>query len=599
VSLGGISVLELAQPPEGYRTTGGLVTTYSADLIACLAVLVALDGNGSDQLKYNKIEALRALERLRNRVRIVVQQNRVEWHNQGDARILGLFDSVLRSVPFDGRKKSFHPKVLLARQESKDNPDRYIFYVGSRNLTSSTAWDLGIGLVGYARGTQTPGTRRLANIPTFVAKICTLIGEPDFDRKLGRLGDISWELPQDVDRLEFFFHAGTPRGIHQTELSALPGRGKVLLVSPFLTPSMVEHAAKHFAKAESVRLVSVTRFLDKIAASKARKYFRGAGGSIGVYSMALGTDDAPVQARANGLEESEPERGLHAKVFCVTDGNRARAIVGSANLTHHAWLGANWEAFVTLHGSEELVAELWDWSGTRAHPYKIPSIPEIKQEKRDAIDDLRNELAEIEIRLVDVADCSSRLMSEQLPAILKRSGCVLNVARFTKPTLWVRWNYEESEVLLPPCDVGERTAFVCVRARKGDIEATWVQTVRVDPPLNEERDRQAFVRILGVEDFLSYLQSLINNVEFDGIERDNDDEAEKGNSPRAKNQNLFHLEELLRKLNRDPRSMDELDQTIVRYRDLFERAPMPSDERNRLLHFISLWAAISTGMRMA
>ena len=69
---------------------------------------------------------------------------------------------------------------------------------------------------------------------------------------------------------------------------------------------------------------------------------------------------------------------------------------------------------------------------------------------------------------------------------------------------------------------------MCIRAREGEIEATWLQTVRVDPQLNEERDRQAFVQILGVEDFLSYLQSLINNLEFDGIERDNDDGGGKG-----------------------------------------------------------------------
>jgi hypothetical protein len=315
--------------------------------------------------------------------------------------------------------------------------------------------------------------------------------------------------------------------------------------------------------------------------------------------MLLGTDDAPVQSSDNGLEESDPERGLHAKLFCVTEEDRLTAIIGSGNLTHHAWLGANWEAFITLRGSEELANELWDWSGACAHPYKILSVKEIKQEQRDPIDDLRNELAEIEIHLVDVAGYPSRLVSEELPVILRRSGCVLDVARFTKPTLWVRWSNGDSEVLLPPCEIGERTAFVCVRAREGSDEATWIQTVTVDPPIDQERDRQAFVKILGVEDFLAYLQSLIGDVEFDGIEPRTRDTSDETNSSRTKNQNLFRLEEILRKLNRDPRSMDELDQTILPYLDLFERVIMPPDERDRLVRFISLWTSISDGMHMA
>ncbi len=133
----------MARPPDGYRTIASVATTYSADLVACLALLVALDGSGSDHLKYSKIEALRALERLRGRVRIVAQQNRVECHSgdlgRAGPQLLGLIDSILRTVPFDGRKRSFHPKVLIARQQSRGRPDRYILGVGSRNLTASSA----------------------------------------------------------------------------------------------------------------------------------------------------------------------------------------------------------------------------------------------------------------------------------------------------------------------------------------------------------------------------------------------------------------------------------------------------------------------------
>src|ERR1019366_4959027 len=128
VTMSGVSLLELARPPDGYRTIAAVATTYSADLVACLALLVALDGNGDDRLKYNKIEALRALERLRGHVRIVAQQNRVEYHGASGlngSKLLALCDSVLRTVPFHGRRQSFHPKVFVARQQKLNKPDRY------------------------------------------------------------------------------------------------------------------------------------------------------------------------------------------------------------------------------------------------------------------------------------------------------------------------------------------------------------------------------------------------------------------------------------------------------------------------------------------
>src|SRR5262249_33840164 len=150
MTLGGLSLLEQFRPAEGYRTTAALATTYSADLMACLALLVAMDGAGSERLVYNKINALRALERLRQKVRFIAQANRVV-SNGKDHRIMALFDRMVRTVPFDGRERSFHPKVILARQRGGGPADRYVLSVGSRNLTSSSAWDFGVGLVGEAR----------------------------------------------------------------------------------------------------------------------------------------------------------------------------------------------------------------------------------------------------------------------------------------------------------------------------------------------------------------------------------------------------------------------------------------------------------------
>jgi PLD-like domain len=296
-------------------------------------------------------------------------------------------------------------------------------------------------------------------------------------------------------------------------------------------------------------------------------------------------------------EQRDEVRGLHAKVFCVSDKDHVHAIVGSANLTNHAWLGRNWEAFFVIRGSHELADELWQWCEAQAHIYRLPNLANIEREPQDPLDDLRNELAEVEMLLIDIDGQQSRLVSDRLSAILGRSGCTLNVARFTTPSSWAQWRSGDSEARLEPCESYERTSFVLMRGAYAGREAVWVHNVRVDPPIGQERDREAFVRLLGVEDFLRYLEGLLDEAGAESISTGSQDSRE-GPSAHARDVDLFRLEDLLRRLNRDIHSLDELDETVQRYQKLFATTAMPTEERERMERFLFLWAAISTGMRM-
>ncbi len=599
MSLGGVPLLELLRPPEGYRTTAALLTSYSADLIACLAALVAMDGDSSEEVNYGKFQALRALERLRGRVRIVVHQGRVSWHGQGDAKVLGLFDAIVRTVPFDGRSRSFHPKVILARQESPGARDRFVVAVGSRNLTSTMAWDLGLGLVGYERSNPPAGTRRLDSLSDFVRALARLIAEPEMLGRFGHLAEVCWELPEGVDKLEFCFHAGGPRGFPECELAALPTTGQALLLSPFLTPRMVTMLARHLANANEVRLVSGRSHLDKIAASGARRTFTSHGGGITPFSMLLATEDAAPPTPDDTDPEQSDDRGLHAKVFAISANGWTTAIVGSANLTHHAWLGENWEAFFVLRGGAELGDALWGWSAERARPYRPPEPKEVEPEQPDPVEELRAAFGELAIEMYDTEGGPSRVICREVRPLLSRSGCRLEVARFTRPVEWARWRASEDQVTLPPCEPGERTSFLLLRATSGGSSATWVQSVRVEPAIDNRRDQQAFVAALGVTGFLRYLQGMLDDtVPIDDIPTP--DVARVGGASRSgwRHGSLFCLEDLLRRLARDPHALDELEETVARYRTLFERAPMQPGEREELNRFLGAWKAISAGMRM-
>ena len=150
-----LGLLEKLRPPQGFRTEVAMGTTYSADLLACMAVVTTMDGGEGEHVRYGRVEAYRALDRLRNRVRI--------YHNSGylsrrDGRkypSLALFDWIVVPVSVPGTG-SFHPKVWLVRQTAVDGAIRFVLVVSSRNVTTSTDWDFGVAIEGTTNGRGVP-----------------------------------------------------------------------------------------------------------------------------------------------------------------------------------------------------------------------------------------------------------------------------------------------------------------------------------------------------------------------------------------------------------------------------------------------------------
>ena len=159
-----LALLDWLRPPSGYVTDCALGTSYSLDLVTCLAALVTLDGAAQDTAQYSLTAALRALNRLSESVRVVVQQGRIHWTPGTDPAVLPLLDRVVRPVTPHG-EGSFHPKVWVVRQRPLgEGVDvvRYALVVGSRNLTRDRSWDLGVALEGYV---GEPGGLRRHNDP--------------------------------------------------------------------------------------------------------------------------------------------------------------------------------------------------------------------------------------------------------------------------------------------------------------------------------------------------------------------------------------------------------------------------------------------------
>ena len=159
-----LSLLEHLRPSPGWRTDYAVLSTYSAHTSVIAAVLLALGGQDDDTGSGTKIALARTLTQLRGKVHFLLQSGRLTLPGN-PSPIVSLFDRFILQVPWDeGSKglylgKSWHAKFSLIRQvpESADvKSERWIFMLGSRNLTLDMSWDIGLVLNAGDHGTRGP-----------------------------------------------------------------------------------------------------------------------------------------------------------------------------------------------------------------------------------------------------------------------------------------------------------------------------------------------------------------------------------------------------------------------------------------------------------
>jgi len=309
------------------------------------------------------------------------------------------------------------------------------------------------------------------------------------------------------------------------------------------------------------------------------------------------SDDPPTEEEVE--EELDPQgRGLHAKAFAIRSESRAHMIVGSANLTNAAWLNENWEAFVVLGGSRELATEIFDWANAHGQIYRPPPPSTRIKEEPDPVNDVRSALGSVKV-ILDETKRIPVLTCTELSRFLAGTKVKLRVARLTTPLALTHW--DAASVEMPTCAPSERTEFLLVEASlHGEMRETWLQRAEATPSIGSERDRQAFIQILGVSDFFRYLHGLI-----EGGEHSDDDDGNGGGGGGggggADNSDgvagTFRLEDLLRNLATDRDVLREVDQVVIQYQDLFRHMPLKALERERLEQFTATWRAVAEGMK--
>ena len=394
-------LLDAVRPPPGMTLDAAVGTTFTLDLLALLAIPVAIAFRQPDDPAPGEEERIDVIESVRqsaDRTLIFCQTGLISVPRRYRPAFVWTEDSVVEvGRPKKGRL--FHPKVWVFRFSDGAGTVQHRVLVMSRNLTFDRSWD---AMVRLDEDSQANPSMDMAGLVRFLKNLPTLAKTPLDARQKALLTDLTLSvagarlgLPPGFGKGEFWPLGGTSS-------KGWPFAGTCdysLAVSPFLGPSATKRFAASGAKWSG--LVSRTAGLGCVHE-----------GLTGVNAYEL--KSAAISAELSELPDSEDGdatnvvertplslRGLHAKMYVQDTGTKASMWVGSANLTEAAFHG-NVELLVRLDGDSSTmgVDQLMGFGETdRLHHLVndfVGDTPEVleSEEGLDVLDHLAIDLGE-------------------------------------------------------------------------------------------------------------------------------------------------------------------------------------------------------------
>ena len=332
---------DLLRPPAGHELDFALLTTYTLDLEALLALplgLVARSDNGLEELLADPLLLLEALRRAGERIHVFVDRAGIAIPRTR-RELYALLEPSVHPVRAPGGG-AFHPKVWVLRFLSENGAPLIRVAVLSRNLTFDRSWDIAFATEASPMPRQrSAGSRPLAE---FVRGLPELCAEPPNPAVLDKI----LALADEVSRTRFpapdgffddpvAFHVlGMGRGqAPGTPWQPMSGGYDILAVAPFIGSTALDAVAR-MGVGERI-LVSTREQLDRLSDNALARWTR-------VFMLS--------DAALDESEDADAGRpsGLHAKFIAVEHGWDVTWFVGSANLTYSAFSGTNVEVMAAL-----------------------------------------------------------------------------------------------------------------------------------------------------------------------------------------------------------------------------------------------------------
>ena len=586
---GHLPYLEGLRPEPGWRTDFAVLTTYSADLVAVVATLLALAGLDDERGSGSKVDVANAIEALRDRTRILVQAGRITAPTK-TPKILCILDRFIREVAMDETEGSWHPKAGLIQMTAEDgNAVQWRLWVGSRNLTRDTSWDVGLVLVGHPEsvGRLIPGVAELGR--ELVARAD--LKDVRHTSVYKQLQSVHWEMPTGCTVEDVQLLLRSERALPE----APSGIRKLTVVSPFLDGTMVNHFGRWGDEHTRRVLVSTLPELGKLNAQASRPL---AAYDDVLYLEAPSSEVdrfAPLDEEPDvGSEDERPDaRGLHAKLIYAEDQGGRSLWLGSANVTQRGWRGPNTEIVARLSVGADAGA------GLDAFLDEIGRIADLESIKPPESDDLNERLEEAHRKIAARWRVVQRIRDERP---------LLEATQLPHPDepnaeLWVgllaqsltRWPRGATSLQLPPVSLAETTELVHCEVRLEGKSIGWLQRTPLDPPPGASRDHRALARYLDPRTFLLWIRSILTSDALSDGGGDWDNEPPRHPPPpRSAGPEWWAptLEDVLKAWSRDPGTVREVDRKVRRYLAIMEQEPpegQAEEEREIFEQFRSIW----------
>jgi hypothetical protein len=334
--------IDFLRPPAGYTLDQAVLTTFSLDLEALLAlplaVLAHADG-GVEEVLADPLLLLEALRGAGNRVHVFVDEGGIAIP-RSERSMYALLEASVHPVraPNGG---AFHPKVWFARFVRDGQPPLLRVSVLSRNLTFDQSWDIAL------TSEASPEGQRRKRVSRELGDLLRLLPGVARQTVPAAVAEAIEAIALEVERCAF----PAPEGFSETaEFIALGIHGPkralwqplehgtgLLAISPFLTRAAVDSLAD--AVRGEKTLISRQDALDALPEESLEKWTQ-------VYVLS--------DAAASELDDESSDRpdGLHAKVVAIEHGWNVSWFVGSANLTNAAYRHLNVEMMAAVTGKK-------------------------------------------------------------------------------------------------------------------------------------------------------------------------------------------------------------------------------------------------------
>ena len=329
---------DLLRPPPGHTLDFAVLTTFTLNLEASLALplgMVSRADGGLEELLADPIRLLEALRRAGERIHVFVDRTGIAIPRKR-RDLFAMLENSLHPVRAEGGGV-FHPKVWILRFLSEEEDPLIRVAILSRNLTFDRSWD--IAFASQASPSPTDRVDESAPLANFVRHLPDMAPEtlsPEATRQIRTLADqvsrTRFPAPDGFLDQPVAFHVLGMNG-RQPTWRPIRNGWRTLAVAPFVGQTALD-AIVSMGTGERM-LVSTREYLDTLPDE-----------ALSAWDRVCVLSDAALDEPEDG--GAERPSGLHAKMLAIEHRWDVTWFVGSANLTASAFTGRNVEVMASF-----------------------------------------------------------------------------------------------------------------------------------------------------------------------------------------------------------------------------------------------------------